>query len=63
LVVAEGHGWFLRRYDRQRAVQFFAIVDTLPNLTIRGFDVSDLGKASRAARKFQNPKLTVADAP
>ncbi|MGH9578647.1 MAG: PIN domain-containing protein, partial [Terriglobales bacterium] len=22
LVVAEGHGWFLRRYDRTRALQF-----------------------------------------
>ena len=22
LVIAEGHGWFLRRYDRLRALQF-----------------------------------------
>ena len=29
LVVAEGHGWFLRRYDRQRAIQFLAFIDVL----------------------------------
>ena len=62
LVVAEGHGWFLRRYDQQRAVQFLAFVDTLPNLTIRGFDVSELAKASRVVRKFSDQELTLADA-
>jgi predicted nucleic acid-binding protein len=62
LVIAEGHGWFLRRYDQQRAVQFLAFVDTLSNLTIRGFDVSELGKASGVVRKFQDQKLTLADA-
>ena len=24
LVIAEGHGWFLRRYDQRRAIQFLA---------------------------------------
>ena len=32
LVIAEGHGWFLRRYDQPRAVQFLAFIDALPNL-------------------------------
>jgi predicted nucleic acid-binding protein len=26
LVIAEGHGWFLRRYDQNRAVQFLNFV-------------------------------------
>src|SRR2546425_1569143 len=42
LVIAEGHGWFLRRYDQRRAVQFLAFVDALPRLTIPGFDVFEL---------------------
>lgn len=62
LVIAEGHGWFLRRYDRQRAVQFLAFVDALPKLSIRGFDVSELAKAGRIVRKFSDQKLTLADA-
>ena len=36
LVLAEGHGWFLRRYDRRRAIQFLAFVDALPDLMMSG---------------------------
>jgi hypothetical protein len=32
LVAAEGHGWFLRRYDQRRAAQFLAFLDVLPSL-------------------------------
>jgi len=62
LVVAEGHGWFLRRYDQRRAVQFLTFVDALPDLTIRGFDASELAKASRVVKKFADQGLTLADA-
>jgi predicted nucleic acid-binding protein len=62
LAIAEGHGWFLRRYDQQRAVQFLAFIDALPSLTIRSFDVSELAKAARIVRKFVDQKLTLADA-
>ena len=62
LVVAEGHGWFLRRYDQQRAIQFLAFVDALPDLTIRGFDASELDKTGRIVKKFSDQKLTLADA-
>jgi predicted nucleic acid-binding protein len=62
LVVAEGHGWFLRRYDQRRAVQFLAFVDALPDLSIRGFDRSELEKTSRIVKKFADQKLTLADA-
>jgi hypothetical protein len=27
LVIAEGHGWFLRRYDHNRAAQFLAFIE------------------------------------
>lgn len=62
LVVAEGHGWFLRRYDQQRAIQFLAFVDALPGLTIRGFDASELATTSRLVKKFAGQSLTLADA-
>jgi predicted nucleic acid-binding protein len=62
LVIAEGHGWFLRRYDRTRALQFLAFIDSLPGLTIGSFDASELAKAGRIARKFADQNLTLADA-
>ena len=62
LVVAEGHGWFLRRYDQNRALQFLAFIDVLKPLTIQPFDASDLGKASRVVKRFSDQKLTLADA-
>ncbi len=62
LVVAEGHGWFLRRYDRQRAIQFLTLIDALPGLTIRGFDASELTKSGSIVKKFSDQDLTLADA-
>jgi predicted nucleic acid-binding protein len=62
LVVAEGHGWFLRRYDQHRAIQFLAFIDALPGLTVRGFDVPELIKAGRIVKKFSGQDLTLADA-
>lgn len=62
LVVAEGHGWFLRRYDRRRAAQFLAFIDVLPGLTIRGFDASELAKTRGIVKKFSDQDLTLADA-
>lgn len=62
LVIAEGHGWFLRRYDQYRAVQFLAFVDALPSLTIEAFDADSLVRASRIVKKYGDQKLTLADA-
>jgi predicted nucleic acid-binding protein len=62
LVVAEGHGWFLRRYDQRRAVQFLAFVDALPQLSIRAFDAPELAKTGRIVKKFADQSLTLADA-
>jgi len=61
LVIAEGHGWFLRRYDQRRALQFLVFVDALPDVTIQPFDAAELGKASRILKKFADQKLTLAD--
>ncbi len=62
LVIAEGHGWFLRRYDQRRAIQFLAFIDGLPDLTILAFDGVELKKSSQLVKKFADQKLTLADA-
>jgi len=62
LVIAEGHGWFLRRYDRRRAMQFLAFIDMLPHLTVHTFDGPELSKVRRMLMKFDDQNLTLADA-
>ena len=62
LVIAEGHAWFLRRYDQQRAIQFLSFIDALPGLTIRAFDASAVAQTGRIVRKFGDQNLTLADA-
>jgi predicted nucleic acid-binding protein len=62
LVIAEGHGWFLRRYDRGRAMQFLTFIDALPKLTVRSFDGLDLPGVTRIIKKYSDQNLTLADA-
>jgi predicted nucleic acid-binding protein len=62
LVVAEGHGWFLRRYDAQRAIQFLGFLKALPALEIISFDPAAISDTSLVVKKFADQKLTLADA-
>ena len=62
LVVAEGHGWFLRRYDQQRAIQFLKFIDELRPLAVLAFDEGELAKAGRLIKKYGDQALTLADA-
>jgi predicted nucleic acid-binding protein len=62
LVIAEGHGWFLRRYDRNRAIQFLNFIDALSVLAIQRVDQEQLAKASALLKKFGDQPLTLADA-
>jgi predicted nucleic acid-binding protein len=62
LVIAEGHGWFLQRYDRNRAAEFLAFIDSLPNLVIIGFDAVELTKVRKTLARFGDQTLTLADA-
>lgn len=61
LVIAEGHGWFLRRYDQRRAVQFLAFIDALPSLHIVPFDGAALKGAGQSIKTFAEQELTLAD--
>src|SRR5579863_10120256 len=58
LVAAEGHAWFLRRYDQQRAVRFLAFLHELPSLTIQAFGGDELAAAGDVVKKFSDQKLT-----
>jgi predicted nucleic acid-binding protein len=62
LVIAEGHGWFLRRYDQIRAVQFLSFIGELAVLAIQPFDAAALSKSARLVKKFADQRLTLADA-
>jgi predicted nucleic acid-binding protein len=62
LVVAEGHGWFLRRYDRHRAAEFLAFIESLPAFTIQAFDSVALAGTRRMLARFNDQNLTLADA-
>lgn len=62
LVVAEGHGWLLRRYDQRRAIRLLNFIRELPDLEIHAFASHDLAKAGLVIRKFADQSLTLADA-
>jgi predicted nucleic acid-binding protein len=62
LVIAEGHGWFLRRYDQNRAIQFLNFIHELTLLTPKEAGKEELTKAGRLIKKFADQPLTLADA-
>ena len=62
LVIAEGHGWFLKRYDRTRALQFMAMVEVLSPLQIIDVGLQEQRRAVELLRKFSDQDLTLADA-
>jgi predicted nucleic acid-binding protein len=62
LVVAEGHGWFLRRYDQARAIHFLNFLRELPGLQVERFDAEALAKSESVVKRFADQDLTLADA-
>lgn len=62
LVVAEGHGWFLKRYDRGRALQFLSLVDDLTPLVLTPVGVDEHEGGVRLLRKFADQDLSLTDA-
>ena len=62
LVVSEGHAWFLRRYDRSRALQFLAFVEQLRPLGIASVGAKELAGATAVLRRFSDQDLTMTDA-
>jgi predicted nucleic acid-binding protein len=62
LVVTEGHAWFLRRFDRARALQFLVMIDDMAFLDVRAVGAPELGGAAAMLRRFANQDLTLVDA-
>jgi len=62
LVVTEGHAWFLRRFDRVRALQFLAMIDDMSFLDVRAVGPVELRGAATMLRRFGDHDLTLVDA-
>ena len=62
LVVAEGHAWFLRRYDRTRALQFLAMVEDMTPLTVTTVGPKEQYGGTAMLRRFSDQDLTLIDA-
>jgi predicted nucleic acid-binding protein len=62
LVVAEGHAWFLRRYDRTKALQFMSMIEDMTPLTVAAVGPREQGAATELLRRFSDQDLTLTDA-
>ena len=62
LVVAEGHGWFLKRYDRARALQFAALIEALTPLQFVAVGRDEQSAGMTLLRKFSDQDLSLTDA-
>jgi len=62
LVVAEGHAWFLRRYDRLRALQFLTLFELMKPLRVLGSSPRDQAGGIEVLRRFSDQDLTMCDA-
>jgi len=61
LVVAEGHGWFLRRYDTAKGLQFLSMVETMP-LHMAAVGEPEQRTAFALIRKYSDQDVTLTDA-
>jgi predicted nucleic acid-binding protein len=62
LVIAEGHGWFLRRYDRTRALQFLAMIEDMTPLNVTSVGLGEQQQATEIMRRYSDQDLTMTDA-
>jgi predicted nucleic acid-binding protein len=62
LVIAEGHAWFLRRYDRTRALQFLGMIEDMTPLNVASVGLGEQQKATEIMRRYSDQDLTITDA-
>jgi predicted nucleic acid-binding protein len=62
LVIAEGHGWFLRRFDVSRALQFLAMIEAMSPLRVVAIGASQQRAGAELLRRYADRRLTLADA-
>lgn len=62
LVLAEGHAWFLRRFDRQRALLFLGMIEAMTPLRVVPVGAAQHRAAVEMVRHFADQDLTLVDA-
>jgi predicted nucleic acid-binding protein len=62
LVIAEGHGWFLKRYDPTRGLQFLAMVEAMTPLKILAVGGREQRAGAEILRRFSDQRLKLTDA-
>jgi predicted nucleic acid-binding protein len=62
LIVAEGHAWFLRRYDRTRALRFLAMIEAMTPLVVAPVGSTEQSAAADLLRRYSDQDLTFTDA-
>jgi len=62
LVIAEGHGWFLKRFDRTRALQFIALAEDMSPLQILPVGADEQAGGVQILRKFSEKNISLTDA-
>lgn len=62
LVIAEGHAWFLRRYDSSRGLEFMRFVESSKMLEVLPIGSSEIIQATKYLQKFSDQDLTLVDA-
>lgn len=62
LVVAEGHGWFLKRFDRTRALQFLAMIEAMHPMKVVAIGEREQRAATELLLQFSDQDLTLTDA-
>ncbi len=62
LVVAEGHGWFLKRYDRTRALQFISLLEVMTPLRVISTGPAELAGGMTLLRQYSDQDLSLTDA-
>jgi predicted nucleic acid-binding protein len=60
--LAEAHGWFLKRYDRNRALQFLSFIEELKVLKILSVGPQETKESAQILRYFSDQDLTLTDA-
>jgi predicted nucleic acid-binding protein len=61
LVVAEGHGWFLRRYDAERGLRFLALIESLTPLKVLTTGEREVAAGAKLLRRFSDQRMTLTD--
>lgn len=62
LVIAEGHAWFLKRFDELKAISFLSFIESLNILRFAAVGETEIRAATSIIRRYKDQKLTMTDA-